>query len=91
MTDEGRFAVSGRTRDHGAFKTPSLREVARTAPYMHDGSLATLEDVVEFYSEGGRPNPNIDAEMRPRNFSAEEKRALLAFLKALTGRVREGW
>jgi len=86
---DGTLADAGAGK--GRFKTPTLREVSRTAPYMHDGSLATLEDVVEFYSEGGRPNPNIDAEMRPRNFSAEEKRALLAFLKALTGRVREGW
>jgi cytochrome c peroxidase len=75
----------------GKFKTPTLREVARTAPYMHDGSLMTLEDVIEFYSGGGRPNPNLDAEIRPRNFTAEEKRALLAFLQTLTGRVREGW
>jgi cytochrome c peroxidase len=75
----------------GKFKTPTLREVARTAPYMHDGSLLTLEDVIEFYSQGGRPNPNLDAEIRPRNFSAAEKQALLAFLRALTGHVREGW
>jgi cytochrome c peroxidase len=75
----------------GRFKTPTLREIARTAPYMHDGSLATLEDVVAFYSDGGRSNPNIDAEIRPRNFTAEEKLALVAFLRALTGRVREGW
>jgi cytochrome c peroxidase len=75
----------------GKFKTPTLREVACTAPYMHDGSLMTLEDVIEFYSGGGRPNPNLDAEIRPRNFTAEEKRALLAFLQTLTGRVREGW
>jgi cytochrome c peroxidase len=64
--------------------------VDRTAPYMHDGSLATLDDVVEFYSEGGRPNPNLDPEIRPRKFSAEEKRALRAFLRALTGRLRAG-
>jgi cytochrome c peroxidase len=72
------------------FKTPTLREVARTAPYMHDGSLATLEDVVEFYSRGGRANPDLDVEIRPRNFSSEEKRALGAFLRALSGTVREG-
>ena len=75
----------------GRFKTPTLREVTRTAPYMHDGSLTTLEAVIDFYSEGGRPNPNLDAEIRPRNFTAEEKRALLAFLQTLTGRIREGW
>jgi len=89
-TDEGRFAISSIPRDHGAFKTPTLREVARTAPYMHDGSLATLEDVVEFYSQGGRPNPDLDSEIRPRNFKPEEKRALVAFLKCLSGKIQEG-
>jgi cytochrome c peroxidase len=75
---------------HGDFKTPTLREVARTAPYMHDGSLATLEDVVTFYSDGGRPNPNIDAEIRQPHFNADEKSELIAFLKALSGEIREG-
>jgi len=90
LTDQGRFPVSANDRDHGAFKTPTLREVARTAPYMHDGSLSTLEDVIDFYSDGGRPNPNLDPDIRPRNFTAEEKSALVAFLRSLTGRVREG-
>ena len=84
-------ALSDDGAGKGRFKTPTLREVARTGPYMHDGSFATLEDVVEFYSEGGRPNPSIDPEIRPRNFKPEEKLALLAFLRTLTGRVREGW
>lgn len=88
--DEGRFAVTGRPGDHGAFKTPTLRDVARTAPYMHDGSLATLEDVIVFYDRGGRQNPYLDAELRPLNLAEEEKHALLAFLNALTGTVREG-
>src|SRR5262245_60425076 len=90
FADEGRFAISAVPRDRGAFKTPTLREVARTAPYMHDGSFTGLEDVVEFYSEGGRPNANVDAEIRPRHFTAEEKRALVAFLRSLSGRVTEG-
>jgi len=90
VADEGRFAISRNPRDHGAFKTPTLREIARTAPYMHDGSFASLEEVIGFYSEGGRPNPSLDSEIRPRNFSAEEKRALAAFLRSLTGRVIEG-
>jgi cytochrome c peroxidase len=85
--DDGRFAVSGKEEDRGAFKTPTLREVARTAPYMHDGSFATLEQVVDFYSEGGRGNPQLDAEIRPRRFTPEEKRALVAFLRALSGVV----
>src|SRR5205085_3160017 len=90
LKDEGRFAVSGNSQDHGAFKTPTLREIERTAPYMHDGSLATLEAVVDFYSEGGRPNPNLDPQIRPRRFSFEEKSELIAFLKTLSGRVVEG-
>src|SRR5687768_250953 len=57
LLDEGRFAVTRKTEDRGAFKTPTLREIARTAPYMHDGSVATLEDVVEFYDRGGNKNP----------------------------------
>ncbi len=74
----------------GAFKTPTLREVARTPPYMHDGSLATLVDVVEFYDRGGQPNPGLDEEIRPLKLTADEKAALLAFLGALAGVVSEG-
>ncbi|MGH9787312.1 MAG: cytochrome-c peroxidase, partial [Candidatus Acidiferrales bacterium] len=59
LTDAGRFAVTGTEADRGAFKTPTLREVARTAPYMHDGSLATLEDVLGFYNRGGNLNPHL--------------------------------
>jgi cytochrome c peroxidase len=88
--DEGRFAVTHDDRDRGAFKTPTLRDIALTAPYMHDGSLATLEDVVQFYSDGGRRNPNQDPRMRPLHFTSEEKHSLVAFLKSLTGRLTEG-
>lgn len=84
--DRGAEAISGRATEVGAFKTPTLREVARTAPYMHDGSLATLEEVVDFYDRGGRPNPNLDREMRPLEFTEDAKRALVAFLKTLDGR-----
>lgn len=90
--DAGRYEISKDERDRGAFKTPTLREVALTAPYMHDGSLSTLDAVVEFYSNGGVRNPNLDPRMRgpaPR-FSADEKRQLVAFLKALSGRITEG-
>jgi cytochrome c peroxidase len=90
LTDAGRFTISKAERDRGAFKTPTLREVARTAPYMHNGSLATLEEVIEFYSKGGRQNPHLDPVIGPRNFTSQEKVALLAFLKTLSGRVREG-
>jgi cytochrome c peroxidase len=85
--DSGRARVTGRTEDVGAFKTPSLREVARTAPYMHDGSVGTLEEVVDFYDRGGRANAALDAEIRPLGLSVEERRALVVFLHALSGRI----
>jgi cytochrome c peroxidase len=90
LHDEGRFLLTRRDDDRGAFKTPALREVARTAPYMHDGSLATLQEVVEYYSRGGNRNPWLDAELRPLRLTPAEARALVAFLRALNGRVREG-
>jgi cytochrome c peroxidase len=88
--DPGRFVVTGKEADRGAFKTPTLREIARTAPYMHDGSLATLEEVIEFYNRGGNANPYLDPELRPLNLSADEKKALLAFLQSLSGQIQEG-
>lgn len=88
--DEGRYAVTKSEPDRGAFKTPSLREVARTPPYMHDGSRKTLEEVIDFYNQGGNPNPALDPEIRKLQLSAEEKAALLALLKALSGTVRDG-
>jgi cytochrome c peroxidase len=90
FADLGRAAVTGLDADRGAFKTPTLREVARTAPYMHDGSVATLADVVQFYDEGGRANPGIDPEIHPVHLTADEKRALVAFLRSLSGTIREG-
>lgn len=80
---DGRFTDLG--AGQGNFKTPTLREVARTAPYMHDGSLATLADVVEFYDAGGRANAGLDREIRRLGLSSDEKRALAAFLGALAG------
>ena len=88
--DDGRFLVTQDARDRGKFKTPTLREVARTAPYMHDGSLATLEDVVDFYSDGARPNPSLDPEVRRLDLSSEEKAQLVAFLHTLNGAVQAG-
>jgi cytochrome c peroxidase len=90
LADEGRFALTRRPEDRGAFKTPTLREVARTAPYMHDGSIATLEEVIEHYDRGGSPNPQLDPEIKPLHLTAEEKRALVAFLRALSGEISEG-
>lgn len=77
-------------RGKGTFKTPTLREVARTAPYMHDGSFATLQDVVDFYSDGGRPNPSLDSDIRPLRLTDEEKRSLIRFLESLSGTVQDG-
>ena len=88
--DDGRFVVTGKEADRGLFKTPTLREVTHTSPYMHDGSMATLEDVVTFYNDGGRPNPNLDAEIRPLKLTAEEKQSLVAFLRSLSGQLHEG-
>jgi cytochrome c peroxidase len=89
-TDEGRAAVTRLPRDRGAFKTPSLRDVARTAPYMHNGSLATLEDVVAFYNAGGRANPDLDPELFPLRLTPAQQSALVAFLRTLNGVIIEG-
>jgi cytochrome c peroxidase len=86
----GRFSVSKVEADRGAFKTPSLREVARTPPYMHDGSLKTIDEVIDYYDKGGQSNPFLDIEIRELHLTAEEKRVLAAFLKALNGTVRDG-
>jgi cytochrome c peroxidase len=83
FADTGRYERSPNPALWGAFRTPSLRNSARTPPYMHDGSLATLEEVVEFYSAGGRPNPNQSPLIRPLNLNGHEKAALVAFLRAL--------
>ena len=86
--DQGRFLVTHQPGDWGALKTPTLRDIARTAPYMHDGSLKTLEDVVEFYNKGGMPNRNLDEKIRPLKLTGGQKQDLVEFLKSLSG---EGW
>ena len=83
--DVGRFAVTGDEQDMGAFKTPTVRNVALTAPYMHDGSQQTLEEVVEWYNKGGHPNPHLSEKVKPLNLSDEEKADLVEFMKACTG------
>src|SRR5205807_10213862 len=83
VADIGRGAVTKRDEDRGKFKTPTLRGVARTAPYMHDGSIRTLEDVVEFYNRGGGANKHLDPVLGPLDLSKDEVAALVAFLKAL--------
>jgi cytochrome c peroxidase len=82
--DEGRFELSRLPNEWGAFRTPSLRNSAKSPPYMHDGSFATLEEVVEFYNGGARPNPNLSPLIRPLHLAAYEKAALVAFLRALS-------
>lgn len=86
--DLGRFMETKNPEDIGAFKTPTLREISRTAPYMHDGRFATLEDVVNFYNQGGIKNPHLDNTIIPLELTAEEKHDLVALLRSLNG---EGW
>lgn len=81
----GAFADEG--GGNGRFKTPTLREVARSAPFMHDGSLASLEDVVDYYDRGGNTNPHLDPELRPLGLTPAEKRAVVAFLQSLSGTI----
>jgi cytochrome c peroxidase len=83
--DEGRFEVTGVEKDRFAYRTPTLRNVELTAPYMHDGSLATLRDVVDFYDRGGIQNPGLDDFMMPLFLSERDKEDLVAFMRALTG------
>jgi cytochrome c peroxidase len=81
--DEGRFVVTGQGGDRGAFKTPSLRDVTRHAPYMHDGSIATLRHVVELYNLGGTKNPWLSVKIFPLGLTGAEMDALVAFMRAL--------
>ena len=82
--DAGRQLVTTVDADRGKFKVPSLRNVALTAPYMHDGSIGTLEAVVEFYDRGGGLNSNLDPEIVPLRMTAAERLSLVAFLRSLT-------
>lgn len=85
FADEGRGKITKVEAEIGAFKTPGLRDIDLHAPYMHDGSIATLEDVVEHYDHGGTANPHLDAKMEKLNLTADEKKALVVFMKSLTG------
>ena len=86
--DLGRYSVTRQPEDIGAFKTPTLREIARTAPYMHDGRFRTLREVVNFYNHGGVNNPHQDPIMKPLFLSDEEREDLEVFLNNLSGK---GW
>lgn len=79
--DVGRFSETKQDGDRGSFKTPTLREIARSAPYMHDGSLKTLEEVVDYYDKGGTTNPQLDEEIFALTLTAQEKADLVTFLK----------
>ena len=86
----GRFAVDDNWASMGAFKTPTLRNIEKTSPYMHDGSLETLDDVVEFYNKGGKVKDSDPVNgfqsggIRPLELTDQEKSDLVAFMKALT-------
>ncbi len=82
--DIGRKKVTNADADTGAFKTPTLRDIAKSAPYFHDGSVATLEEAVDVMAAGGRPNPHLDTKnLQDRKLTPEEKKDLIAFLKSL--------
>ncbi|MFD2114052.1 cytochrome c peroxidase [Thiorhodococcus fuscus] len=85
FNDLGLYEVTQNPVDRWRFRTPSLRNIARTAPYMHDGSLPDLAAVVDYYDRGGHPHPEQDPRIRPLGLSADERADLIAFLHALTG------
>jgi cytochrome c peroxidase len=84
VAELGRFRITGRPEDIGAFKTPTLRDVELTTPYMHDGSEKTLLDVVKLYNRGGQRNPSLDRRVRPLQLTDEEMNDLVEFIRALT-------
>jgi len=86
--DPGREAVTKKRGDVGKFKVPTLRDLGRQAPYMHDGSVKTLGEVLDIYSKGGLPNPHLDTRLTPFYLDEQTKQDLLAFLDSLNG---EGW
>lgn len=85
QNDVGRFEITEDPKDSWSYKTPSIRNVALTGPYMHDGSLRTLKEVVDFYNKGGEDNPYKDPLLQPLGLNATEVAELVAFMEALTG------
>ena len=85
MPDLGRFVVTNEEKDKGAFKTPTIRNVALSAPYMHDGSLKTLEEVIEHYVKGGTKNPWLSDKMTPLKITSQQKIDLVEFMRSVTG------
>lgn len=87
LTDMGRHDATKNEADRGAFKTPTLRNIAQTAPYLHDGSHKTLRDVVDFYVGGGNSNPQLDKEIKTLKLNERDRADLVAFMEALTGEL----
>jgi cytochrome c peroxidase len=85
FADDGRYAVTKNEADRGSFKTPTLRDVAKHPPYLHDGSAKTLRDVIDLYNHAGNRNPHLDPKMKPLNLTPDESDALVAFLESLNG------
>ncbi len=83
--DLGRYAETKVEKDKGAFKTPTVRNIAESGPYMHDGSQKTLDEVVEWYAKGGHANPYLSDKIKKLDLTAQDKSDLVAFMKALTG------
>ena len=83
----GRYVVTKEETDKGAVKTPTLRDVSKSAPYMHDGSLKTLAEVVAFYSKGGQKNPWLSQEVQPLGLTRQEQSDLVEFLRSLSGEI----
>ena len=88
--DLGRFKVTGKNPDRGAFRTPSLRNVAETAPYMHNGQMRSLLAVLDFYADGGNVNPYLDPLIKRLNLTDRDKDDLVSFLQSLTGDMPVG-
>lgn len=93
FVDLGRWAVepigAKFNKNLGAFKTPTIRDAAKTGPYMHDGSEQTLMDVVNYYDKGGNANPYLDRDMKKLNLTDQEKKDLVAFMEGLTGATKK--
>jgi cytochrome c peroxidase len=85
FTDQGHYEITRQNADRGAFKTPSLRDVAISGPYMHDGHLKTLKDVVDFYAGRGNSNPYLDPQMKTIQLTGQDRSDLVQFMQALTG------
>jgi cytochrome c peroxidase len=85
--DLGRYIVTKDEKDTGAFKTPTVRNVTLTGPYMHDGSQKTLEEVVEWYDKGGHPNAHLSDKIKKLNLTGQEKKDLVEYMKSLTGEL----